>query len=196
MLKVVWLPSSSPLVYQAAYLTEELEEIMGQLRARTGRLGKSVVADEYVQEMYAAMKSGESVKLEEDSKTAARKEITGDCPVCFDELGTVESHLTYCKHTCGTNFHEQCIKIWSSSYLDREPKPLAPPVVNPGTARRRKRRAQARVKATITWAVCRAKVPSVIQHIIRHPITGATSAAGFIEDMCDQQSFKIYSSSY
>ena len=126
MLKVVGLPSSSPLVYQAAYLTEELEEIMGQLRARTGRLGRSVVADESVQEMYAAMKSGESVKLEEDSKTAARKEITGDCPVCFDELGTVESHLTYCKHTCGTNFHEQCIKIWSQQLSRQGAKTTCP----------------------------------------------------------------------
>mmetsp|Transcript_20437 Transcript_20437/g.46190 ORF Transcript_20437/g.46190 Transcript_20437/m.46190 type:complete len:274 (+) Transcript_20437:145-966(+) len=113
MLKVVGLSSSSPLVYQAAYLTEELEEVVGQLRARTGQLGRSVVANEDVQTMYAAMKSGESVKLEEDSKAVARKEITGDCPVCFDELGTIDSRLTYCKHTCGTNFHADCIKIWS-----------------------------------------------------------------------------------
>ena len=113
MLKVVGLPSSSPLVYQAAYLTEEIEEIVGQLRARTGQLGRSVVANEDVQQMYAAMKSGDSVKLEDDSKTVARKEIAGDCPVCFDALGTTISHLTYCKHTCGTNFHTECIKIWS-----------------------------------------------------------------------------------
>ena len=74
MLKVIGLQSSNNLVYQSAYLTNELEEIINLLQARTRLLGRDVVANKAVRE---AIKKGETKadtkKESEDSKMASRK---------------------------------------------------------------------------------------------------------------------------
>ena len=120
MLKVIGLQSSNNLVYQSAYLTNELEEIITLLQARTRLLGRDVVANEAVRE---AIKKGETKadtkEEKEDSKMASRKEVEGDCPICFDPLGTNLNLLTYCKAACGSNFHKGCIQMWTSQPKQR-----------------------------------------------------------------------------
>ena len=114
MLKVVGLRPNDPLVYQSAYLTEELEKINTKLQARLQLLGRDVMANETVKKVHSDMKKG--VKDEEDSKAVARKDVDGvDCPICFESLGPNLSSLTYCKGTCGTNFHRECIQMWTRS---------------------------------------------------------------------------------
>ncbi|KAL7539717.1 hypothetical protein ACHAXR_009524 [Thalassiosira sp. AJA248-18] len=125
MLKVVGLAANSPLVYQSAYLTEELEQIMALLQRRTAQLGRDVVANESVQQQFAAIKNGDNVKVHEEDSKAVRKEVEGDCPICFDVLGSNLSQLIYCQETCGTNFHKECIQIWTRQPAQRG-KPTCP----------------------------------------------------------------------
>eukprot|EP00934_Nitzschia_sp_Nitz4_P008735 Nitzschia sp. Nitz4//scaffold87_size112219//107484//108674//NITZ4_004093-RA/size112219-processed-gene-0.119-mRNA-1//1//CDS//3329559426//8725//frame0 len=119
MLKVVGLPADHSLVYQSAYITQELEEIHSMLQERLQRLGRDVMAKEEVQQVYADRKKGivassSSQSEEEDSQGVRRKEVEEeDCPICFDLLGSNLSLLTYCRGTCGTNFHKGCIQMWT-----------------------------------------------------------------------------------
>ena len=119
MLKVVGLPPYHNLVYQSAYLENELDEIFATLQTRLERLGRDVVANEQVQKVHADLKkgikseNGEGGDDDNESKTVPRKDVDGeDCPICFDELGSDLSQLTFCKSTCGTNFHKKCIQMW------------------------------------------------------------------------------------
>ena len=114
MLKVVGLRHNDPLVYQSAYLTEEIEKINTMLQARLQLLGRDVMANETVKKVHSDMTRG--VKNEDDSKAVSRKDTVGvDCPICFESLGSNLSSLTYCKGTCGTNFHKECIQMWTRS---------------------------------------------------------------------------------
>lgn len=130
-LKVVGLPSSSPLVYQSAYLTEELEQIFDLLQKRMRlvgmRGGAGFVANEAVQEKFTAMEekkaaaAGGSSKeeIEEDGGAVKRKDIDGsECPICFDDLGGAANvtQLTFCRAACGTNFHRDCMRMWTSQH--------------------------------------------------------------------------------
>mmetsp|Transcript_47624 Transcript_47624/g.101201 ORF Transcript_47624/g.101201 Transcript_47624/m.101201 type:complete len:278 (-) Transcript_47624:88-921(-) len=129
MIKVVGLPISNPLAYQSAYLTEELEEIVGLLRQRMRRLGRDVIANDAVRERHEAMKKGETTNDEDDNDEgkdgSRRKEIEGDCPICFDALGSDPSQLTYCRVACGSNFHRGCIQMWTRQPAQRS-KPTCP----------------------------------------------------------------------
>ncbi len=122
MLKIIGLESSSPLVYQAAYLTDELNELLQLLQNRKAALGL-VEANKAVKDQYDKMKksenNGEEGEGEEDG--IKRKKIEGECPVCFDDLlppGQASSSsstlITYCKMSCGQNFHSECIKMWAT----------------------------------------------------------------------------------
>jgi len=113
MLKVIGLPSSSQLVYQTALLEEELNEIVESLTKRRSQLGMNVVAKKAVREQYAKISSGEEVD-DTSSDCAERKSIEGDCPICFDSLGSDMKVLTFCKGVCGTNFHAECMRMWTS----------------------------------------------------------------------------------
>lgn len=127
MLKVVGLPAHDQLVYQSAYLTDEVEKIIALLQTRLQSLGRDVVANEQVQKVHADMKKG--IKSGDDDKSNAvpRKEIDGqDCPICFDDLGSNLSQLTYCKGTCGTNYHKGCIQMWTRQSAQARSGPTCP----------------------------------------------------------------------
>lgn len=123
MMKVVGLDVSSQLVFQSAYLTEELETILTILRQRTARLGRDVVANDTVRQRHGAIKKEEEATEEEEdgenSKAKSRREVEGDCPICFDPLGSSLAQLTYCSRTCGVNFHKACIQMWTRQSSQR-----------------------------------------------------------------------------
>mmetsp|Transcript_4516 Transcript_4516/g.8068 ORF Transcript_4516/g.8068 Transcript_4516/m.8068 type:complete len:285 (-) Transcript_4516:189-1043(-) len=127
MIKVVGLPINNSLVYQSAYLAEELVEIIGMLQQRTRQLGRDVVAKEAVRLQHESTKNGGEATTNNDdddcdcdSKSASRKEIEGDCPICFDPLGSNSSLLTFCQVACGSNFHRECIQMWTRQPAQRE----------------------------------------------------------------------------
>eukprot|EP00547_Thalassionema_nitzschioides_P018208 CAMPEP_0194242614 /NCGR_PEP_ID=MMETSP0158-20130606/8100_1 /TAXON_ID=33649 /ORGANISM="Thalassionema nitzschioides, Strain L26-B" /LENGTH=283 /DNA_ID=CAMNT_0038977739 /DNA_START=8 /DNA_END=856 /DNA_ORIENTATION=- len=118
MLKVVGLPVESNLVYQSAYVSEELERILIMLQERTACLGRdnTVLANEAVRQRHEDMKQNKNIDCacSESSSAVKRKEIGGgECPICFDSLGSDISRLTFCQQTCGTNFHSACIQMWT-----------------------------------------------------------------------------------
>lgn len=124
MLKVVGLPARHQLVYQSAYLTEELEEINKLMQTRLQRLGRDVVANAEVQKVHADLKNG--IKAEDDTAVARKDVNEADCPICFDNLGSNTSLLTFCKGTCGTNFHKECIKLWTRQPSHQHSGPTCP----------------------------------------------------------------------
>ena len=127
MLKVVGLSASSPLVYQSAYLTNELDEIMEKVQNRMSSLGV-VVANEAVRQKLTDMekKAGTGV-VDEDAKASAvkRKEVDGsECPICFDDLGSDIAQLTFCQAACGTNYHKECMRMWTSQHRSNPKCPI------------------------------------------------------------------------
>ncbi|KAK5992526.1 hypothetical protein PT974_05937 [Cladobotryum mycophilum] len=44
---------------------------------------------------------------------AKRKDVEGECPICFDELNKDSSEeLVWCRLSCGQNFHKACFDNW------------------------------------------------------------------------------------
>jgi hypothetical protein len=112
MLKVVRLSTSSPHIYQHALLTSELREIFSSMADR--QVG--VLANQQVRREYARISGEEEVDTEtETDASAKRKPLSddGDCPICFDEMDEEEG-LTFCQAACGSNFHAECIRMWST----------------------------------------------------------------------------------
>jgi Ring finger domain/SWIM zinc finger len=113
LLKVMGLSPNNPLSYQKAYITSELEELFTILRTR--RVGGSVLANAQVR----AAVLHPSPDTAEAASGVPRRQLTpddSDCPICFDTLlNEAESKLTYCRGTCGANFHAACLSRWLRS---------------------------------------------------------------------------------
>lgn len=121
MLKVIGLDPESPLVYQAAYLGSELQEMFERLASR--RVGRSVMANEKVKKSYASLTMtgvDESVMNVVDGPLDA----DSDCPICFDAISVSSESLTYCRAACGTHFHADCINRWLQ--IQNQDKPTCP----------------------------------------------------------------------
>jgi len=113
-LKVIGLDISDPLSYQKAYITSELDELFQKLRTR--RVGGTVLANERVR---AAVAGGTSPP-EESTKRRTLEAGDSDCPICFDDLSSCpETQLTFCRTSCGFNFHADCIRRWLSTGQNR-----------------------------------------------------------------------------
>ena len=112
LLKVMAIDPQSPLIYQAAWLSSELQEMFSQMERRYRQVSGAVLANASVRETYAKMESGQAAALGEDVNKVARKTVgeDDDCPICFDSLGG--GATTYCRARCGANFHQVCIKHW------------------------------------------------------------------------------------
>ncbi|KAI1419189.1 hypothetical protein F5Y12DRAFT_789262 [Xylaria sp. FL1777] len=76
------------LVYQLALLTTELREIFE----------------------HAPPIEREGSK----SRDPNRKQIEGDCPICFTPLEGPDDTV-YCRATCGQNIHKECFEMWAAT---------------------------------------------------------------------------------
>eukprot|EP00553_Chaetoceros_curvisetus_P003672 CAMPEP_0204635066 /NCGR_PEP_ID=MMETSP0717-20131115/30687_1 /ASSEMBLY_ACC=CAM_ASM_000666 /TAXON_ID=230516 /ORGANISM="Chaetoceros curvisetus" /LENGTH=283 /DNA_ID=CAMNT_0051653699 /DNA_START=10 /DNA_END=861 /DNA_ORIENTATION=+ len=138
MLKVAGLNSNDPLVYQSAYVTEEMEDIVQKLQRRTAHLSGEgggvgggdtggILANEAVRKKHQDSSESQSSKGSNDNVVQRKAIEEGtECPICFDDLGeeyannASSTKLTYCQRTCGTNFHAECIRIWTSQGEQRQ----------------------------------------------------------------------------
>jgi Ring finger domain/SWIM zinc finger len=115
-LKVIGLDKSDPRCYQRAYLPSELVEMMQLMQNR--QVGGGTLANESVRKNYAQLKEGGEPRSQNpDDLYAPRRplEHDSDCPICFDSLGGSGGQLlTYCRGTCGANFHADCIRAWKT----------------------------------------------------------------------------------
>lgn len=124
LIKVIGLSPDNPLAFQKAYLTSELEELSEMMRnRRVGGSRDSILANEEVRTSYTRMlASGKSEDTNDDGDTKSnhiqRRSIEGeedwDCPICFDRMdcNDKKNELTFCRGTCGSNFHHDCIVKW------------------------------------------------------------------------------------
>jgi Ring finger domain/SWIM zinc finger len=112
MLKVVGLPDTSPLIYQAALVNSELQEISQKLETRMARMGGGVMANARVQQAYRELTMPNTAAPKDDD--GKRQPIEGDCPICFDDLLTSKESLVYCRAVCGANFHAACMDHWKT----------------------------------------------------------------------------------
>ena len=111
-LKVVGLPPNHKYVYQKALLTTELREIFTIMgKRRVGGASATVLANTRVRESLALLETGET--QEQDAGVQRRALVAGDadCPICFDPMSG-GADTTYCRTTCGYNFHTDCIRHW------------------------------------------------------------------------------------
>ncbi|CAB9526179.1 kinase kinase [Seminavis robusta] len=116
MLKVIGLPDTSPLIYQTALLTSELEEITQQLQLRRNSVGPRVMANARVQKAYQEMtspaaKTDTPAAASPENDSNKRQQIEGDCAICFDEMACNQD-LVFCRAVCGANFHAACMNHW------------------------------------------------------------------------------------
>ena len=136
LLKVVGLPETSPLLYQAALVSQERQELFAMLDARMTRVGRRsssgvvIMANAKVQQAYRDLMSPEKAQEPETDTT-----ITGtprqstddaDCPICFDPLVSQNSNsglLVFCRAQCGSNFHKTCMTAWKKQCVG---KPTCP----------------------------------------------------------------------
>ncbi|KAJ2977338.1 hypothetical protein NUW58_g7842 [Xylaria curta] len=79
------------LVYQLALLSNELREIF---------------------------ESAPLIGIDGDSKSESqdpnRKQLEGDCPICFTPFEDAEETV-YCRATCGQNMHKECFEMWAAT---------------------------------------------------------------------------------
>jgi len=112
LIKVVGLPTASPLVYQSAYITQELDTIIEMLRNRavqlqTGGVGtaaSNILANEAVHHCFQDQKKGNRIpdhdhdynhNHDANTESIQRQEIQGaDCPICFDGCRGAYTHLS------------------------------------------------------------------------------------------------------
>ena len=113
LLKVMGVDPNSPLIYQAALLENELKEMFECMaNRRVGGMDARVLANEQVRSTYAASlkQTDDDVSTSTSGVQRRTLEQDADCPICFDTMA--EGELTFCRVTCGTNFHEDCIRRW------------------------------------------------------------------------------------
>eukprot|EP00741_Cyanophora_paradoxa_P009090 tig00000145_g8802.t1 len=103
-LRVLKVPSTNPLVWQAALLEPELREALGGAAAdRLRRVDSRFVAAAAVRAQHAAM-TGQKPAEELDGRGAApvaQRPVEGDCPVCCEEFG--REAVVWCRASCGNN---------------------------------------------------------------------------------------------
>jgi len=103
--KVLKIEDNDPMLWQVRYTDEELRELYAKSKIFETELQGSHVASQQVRQLLA----GEAPRHEN-----GRKEATGDCAICYDELNDGQQ-LVWCKSGCGNNLHSHCLTIWSTN---------------------------------------------------------------------------------
>ena len=90
------LKAPEHLQYQLAFLSSELREI------------------------FAAAPAPASSSSASSDAPSNRKEISGDCPICFTEFEPETDEIVWCKAACGNNIHQTCFEQWAKSQAGKE----------------------------------------------------------------------------
>lgn len=54
------------------------------------------------------------------SSPSNRKEVSGDCPICFTEFESETEDIVWCRAACGNNLHQNCFEQWAKSQAGKE----------------------------------------------------------------------------
>jgi hypothetical protein len=130
--RVLKVDRRSPLIYQQALLTNELNEIFAKADSQNN--DSNVLAEEQVnqkieisfflkirllqiREAYHAKTSDTNVIL--NPTTIQQKAVTTDdeCPICFESLIDDKTNIIFCSTSCGNNIHKTCFEKWRQAKL-------------------------------------------------------------------------------
>ena len=122
--KFLGVPKDSPLLYQPNLMSHELSYIFANAPDPTGNVA---FASDAVRRAAGIGGSASSAADTADAAAAAiaaaiaagkdvrQVDPTADCPICYDELGSVGAKLTYCSigsGGCGNSLHAACMSQW------------------------------------------------------------------------------------
>jgi len=113
--RVLKVSRNSPLLYQQALLTNELNEIF--TKADEQNNDSSVLAEQPIREAYHAKTGDPNVIL--TVKNIEQKPITIDdeCPICFESMMNEKDNILFCSTSCGNNIHKSCFEKWRHAKL-------------------------------------------------------------------------------
>ncbi|KAL2041184.1 hypothetical protein N7G274_006128 [Stereocaulon virgatum] len=86
------------LQYQLAFLSSELREMFAAAPTPASSTSANANAD----------------------APSNRKEVSGDCPICFTEFEPENEEIVWCKAACGNNIHKTCFEQWAKSQSGKE----------------------------------------------------------------------------
>lgn len=144
LLKCIGVEPDSHLLYQKAFLADEIRALMVKMEERrTG--GASVEASAAVRAAYQKRAAGEEDasddKPVDSGVTRKSLQTDADCPICFDPLeGTGGGALLYCRSACGSNFHADCIQHWLAQASHRNCPNCRQPWVDPNASPQKRHR--------------------------------------------------------
>lgn len=107
MLRVLKLEPTNPLVWQRAYLTSEVRNIL----ANASVTDQTVLASSRIRQKYTEVKYGGTPGG--SSQQSKQRPVEGDCPICCEDLGGGEK-VVFCDE-CGNNIHQVCFDKWAST---------------------------------------------------------------------------------
>lgn len=93
------LKAPDHLQYQLAFLKSELHAIFGNAPLPPSD--------------FSNIGSGQTT-------SSKRKEISGDCPICFTEFEPDTEEIVFCQAACGNNIHQTCFEQWAKSQRGNE----------------------------------------------------------------------------
>ncbi|KAL7567838.1 hypothetical protein ACA910_000581 [Epithemia clementina (nom. ined.)] len=141
LVRVVGLSTNDSLAYQKALVTSELETLYQRVSQRVqdnnsnDSSSSDVWANPGVRSRYAAMKQGkgkagdhgnnsceeQKQQQEQDDGAVQRRSLEQDCPICLEDMSTCPlAQVTYCKISCGMNFHLECMNMWRRAAGNRQ----------------------------------------------------------------------------
>lgn len=91
------LKAPEHLQYQLAFLSSELHELFA-----------------------AAPAPASSETSASSDAPSNRKEVSGDCPICFTEFEEEANEIVWCRAACGNNIHKDCFEQWARSQAGKE----------------------------------------------------------------------------
>ncbi|MCJ1298910.1 hypothetical protein MMC08_001701 [Hypocenomyce scalaris] len=92
------LKAPAHLQYQLAFISSELREVFS-----------------FAPPLPSSQVSGASTTHPNN-----RKEVSGDCPICFTEFEPDKEEIVWCKAACGNNIHKECFEQWARSQKGKE----------------------------------------------------------------------------
>jgi hypothetical protein len=113
--RVLKVSRHSPLIYQQALLTSELNEIFTKADVQTN--DSSILAEQPIRDAYQAKTGDPDVIL--TVTTIEQKPITNDdeCPICFESMINEKTNILFCSTSCGNNMHKNCFDKWRQAKL-------------------------------------------------------------------------------
>ena len=111
MQRIYQINAENPLLWQCSYIDSEISDLC-RLRYRPETRGNK--KHNYLKRRSQTTNSKTKERNIGSAGGSIRKTYDENdvCPICHDSLAE-EQGLTYCKKSCGSNFHINCLLIWA-----------------------------------------------------------------------------------